>query len=112
MSIELVERSELVDAILCDPGRVVLVPGESGAGKSTALAKAVEIARAKRHVAGPREAMWSDPVPELLVRALGDLVAESVQSRSAGKRIGERLASAFERLGHRSFSGGVVLDET
>ena len=57
---DLLSRDALIDGIVADPGRVVLVPGRSGAGKSTVLQQAVEVAKNERLVEPTHNVMWTD----------------------------------------------------
>ncbi len=95
---ESLDRSEIVDAILSDRHHLVLIPGESGAGKSTIIAEATAVARADRYVSTPYALMWSDPLPEMLLRSLGEIVAEILQNQGVAKQVGDRLAAGLRRL--------------
>jgi AAA ATPase domain len=98
VSSELIPRQDLVDALISEQTRVVLVAGPSGAGKSHVLREAVEVVRPHRTVAGPHEVMWSSPLPELMLDGLASIIAQIVESQSNAQRVGEQLSGAIERL--------------
>lgn len=98
VSHDLIPRPELVEALVADASRVVLVAGVSGAGKSQLLREAVEVVRLDRTVAGPREVMWSSPVLQLMLDGLADIVADRVQQKGVAERVGARLSGVMERL--------------
>ncbi len=77
---------------------MVLVAGTSGAGKSTVLREAVDVARAEGSVSGPREVMWSDALLQIILDGLADIVSQIVRDQDVATRVGERLSGAMERL--------------
>lgn len=95
---DLIPRDDLVDALLNDSAKVVVIPGESGAGKSILLREAAHAAEADRYVAPIYKVMWADPLLAIILDALGGVVAQIVEEQTALERVSERFAGALERL--------------
>ncbi len=94
----MIPRPELVEALVGDESRVVIVGGVSGAGKSVVLQQAVVAVHEERYVAGIHEVTWSDPLLTMLIDRLSEVVAEVIDETGAIARIGERLSGAIERM--------------
>ena len=94
----LVGRDQDVGDLLGCPGRVVLLAGDSGVGKSEVLHVSEE--RSSSTVAPPPVGLRSAPgaFQRGLVDALGAAVAEATHDRTTAERVGNLLVAAAGRV--------------